>query len=70
MLRWLEDTLKLSAIFKFCLRDDPIKALDDSIPGVGDVGDGVPGHGAELDDDKHEGQNILLPPECRAESKD
>ena len=30
------------------LRDDPIKTLDDRVPGVGDVGDGIPGHRQEL----------------------
>ena len=37
------------------LRDDSIETLDDRVPGVGYVGDGVPGHRQELkeqDDNK------------------
>ena len=30
------------------LRDDSIETLDDRVPGVGYVGDGVPGHRQEL----------------------
>ena len=50
-------------------RYDLVHTLAHGVPGVGDVGDAVPGHGAELDHHEHQRQHVLLPPEGGAEGQ-
>ena len=50
-------------------RYDLVHAFAHGVPGVGDVGDAVPGHGAELDHHEHQRQHVLLPPEGGAEGQ-
>ena len=54
----------------FCFStDDFVYALADGVPGVRDVTDAVPRHGAELNHHEHQRQHVLLPPEGRAEGE-
>ena len=48
-------------------RYDLVHTLAHGVPGVGDVGDAVPGHGAELDHHEHQRQHVLPPPEGGAQ---
>jgi len=49
------------------LAEAAVDHLLDGIPGVGDVGDGVPGHGYKLEQTEENGQALLVPPERGAE---
>ena len=50
--------------------DEFVNAGADGVPGIGYVGDAVPGHGAELNHYKHQRQHVLLPPEGGAEREE
>ena len=57
-------------MYNLNLTDHLVNTTAASISGVGNVRDGIPGHRTELDHHKHQGQHVLLPPECRAQGED
>ena len=52
------------------LTEATVDHLLDGVSGVGDVGDGVPGHCEELQNAEQNGQPFLVPPKCRTKRQD